>query len=76
MEDLPLVITPHPLNDLTQEQVRELARAAYPLILADLTQQGPIPREAYVDYVHPGARSRQVQQQARAQAAQSAPRAR
>ena len=46
MEALPLLVTPHPLNDLTPEQVRELAQAAYPIVIEQLTGMGEqAPRE-------------------------------
>ena len=57
LEQLPLVVTPHPLNDLTTEQVRELARAAYPAIVAHLTTSGPLPEQTHVDFVHPAERT-------------------
>lgn len=57
IEDLPLVITPHPLNDLTVDEVRELADAAYPVILDQLTSQKTLPRDAYVKFVLPALRS-------------------
>ena len=59
LDRLPLVVTPHPLNDLTPEQLRELARAAYPLIVEQLTGQGALAQNAHVDYIHPGERNRQ-----------------
>ena len=58
LDDLPLVVTPHPLNDLTPEQVRELARSAYPVIVEQLTGQGVLEKHTQVDYVHPAARNR------------------
>ena len=57
LDALPLVVTPHPLNDLTPEQMRELARAAYPIVVQQLTGQGTLERETYVDFVHPAARA-------------------
>ena len=56
LDDLPLVVTPHPLNDLTPAEVRELARAAYPVIVRQLTGQGVLEKHTKVDYVHPAAR--------------------
>jgi len=56
LEELPLVVTPHPLNDLTEEQVAELARAAYPVIIKQLTGQGMLEKETKVNYVHPAVR--------------------
>ena len=58
LDDLPLVVTPHPLNDLTPPEVRELARAAYPVIIRQLTGQGVLEKHTLVDYVHPAARDR------------------
>ena len=58
LEELPLVVTPHPLNDLTPDDVRELARSAYPVIIRQLTGQGPLDRETFLDYVHPAERRR------------------
>ena len=58
LDDLPLVVAPHPLNDLTPEQVRELARAAYPIVIEQLTGQGVLAKHTQVDYVHPAARNR------------------
>ena len=46
-------MTPHPLNDLTEEQVAELARAAYPVIIKQLTGQGMLEKETKVNYVRP-----------------------
>jgi len=58
LDDLPLVVTPHPLNDLTPAEVRELARAAYPVVIRQLTGQGVLEKHTLVDYVHPAARTR------------------
>lgn len=57
LDELPLVVTPHPLNDLTPGQMRELARAAYPIVVRQLTGQGTLERETHVDFVHPAARA-------------------
>ena len=57
LDKLPLVVTPHPLNDLDPEQVKALARAAYPLIIGHLTTTGPLSERSDVDFVHPGNRS-------------------
>jgi hypothetical protein len=53
LDDLPLLVTPHPLNDLTPEQMRELARAAYPVVLRQLTGQGAQETHTPIDFVHP-----------------------
>jgi hypothetical protein len=58
LEDLPLVVTPHPLNDLTPDEVRQLARSAYPVVIRQLTGQGVLDRQTLVDFVHPAARNR------------------
>ena len=58
LDDLPLLVTPHPLNDLSAEQMLELARAAYPIVLVQLTGQGPLEKHTHVDFVHPAARQR------------------
>ena len=56
IENLPLAITPHPLNDLTIEEVRELADAAFPIVLDHLTSKKAMPRDAYIEFVHPALR--------------------
>lgn len=61
IESLPLAITPHPLNDLTMDEVRELADAAYPIMLDQLTSQKPLPRDAYIEFVHPAMRKKSAQ---------------
>ena len=53
LDDLPLLVTPHPLNDLTPEQMRDLARAAYPVVIRQLTGQGALEKATRIDYVHP-----------------------
>ena len=58
LEDLPLIVTPHPLNDLTPGQMLELARAAYPIVIRQLTGQGPLEKQTHVEFVHPAARNR------------------
>lgn len=58
LDQLPLLVTPHPLNDLTTEQVRELAEAAYPIVIAQLVGPGPVPAQTEVDFVHPAERTR------------------
>ena len=56
LDELPLLVVPHPLNDLTPDQVRELARAAYPIVIEQLTGQGRLAPHTKVDYVHPASR--------------------
>jgi hypothetical protein len=51
-------VTPHPLNDLTPEQMLELARSAYPIVIRQLTGQGPLEKQTKVDFIHPAARNR------------------
>ena len=57
LDDLPLLVTPHPLNDLTPDEVRELARRAYPVVIEQLTGQGALAKHTMVDFVHPAART-------------------
>jgi hypothetical protein len=52
IDTLPLLITPHPLNDLTPEQVRDMARVAYPTIVKQLTAGEP-EASTKIAYVHP-----------------------
>jgi hypothetical protein len=56
--DVPILITPHPVNDLTEEQLREMAVAAFPVIVDQLTNQGVLPPNQPIDFVHPAARAR------------------
>lgn len=58
LEDLPLLVTPHPLNDLAPDEVRELARSAYPVVIRQLTGQGTLDRHTLIDFVHPAARAK------------------
>ena len=58
LDDLPLIVTPHPLNDLTPVQMRELARSAYPIVIRQLTGHGPLDKETHVGFVHPAERNR------------------
>lgn len=53
LDNLPLLVTPHPLNDLTPEQMRDLARSAYPIVIRQLTGQGELEKHTLVDFVHP-----------------------
>lgn len=57
IEELPLLITPHPINDLTPEQVREMAEVAYPTIVKQLTGN-ELETNTKIDYVHPAVRAR------------------
>jgi len=56
MEALPLLVVPHPLNDLTPDEVRELARAAYPVVIEQLTGQGAQAPHTQVNFTHPASR--------------------
>ena len=56
LDELPLLVTPHPLNDLTPAEVRELARSAYPVVLEQLTGQGELAKHTRIGFVHPAAR--------------------
>ncbi len=56
IDDLPLLVVPHPLNDLTPAEVRELARSAYPVVIEQLTGQGIQAKHTQVDFIHPAAR--------------------
>ena len=53
LDDLPLLVAPHPLNDLTPGEMRELARAAYPVVIRQLTSMEPQERHTHIDFVHP-----------------------
>ena len=58
IDELPLIVTPHPLNDLTPEQVKDLARACYPAIVRQLTGAAPQQKDDVIAFIHPNARSR------------------
>jgi hypothetical protein len=57
-------VTPHPVNDLTPEQLLDMARAAYPMIIKHLTSQGEIEESTEIDYVHPATRLRSARAEA------------
>jgi len=57
IDNLPVVVGPHPFNDLKPEELRELAAAAYPLIVGQLTGQGTLALNAHADFVHPAKRN-------------------
>jgi hypothetical protein len=69
---LPLIVTPHPLNDLTPDQVRELAQAVYPLIIKQLTNSGPIEQNVYAEFVHPASRGKRAKAEVGGNAGRSA----
>jgi hypothetical protein len=56
--DVPILITPHPVNDLTPDQLKEMAVAAFPVIVEQLTSQGVLPPNQPIDYVHPAVRAK------------------
>lgn len=56
IDSLPILITPHPLNDLSAEHLEEMARAALPVIVEHLTGQGELARDTPIDFVHPAVR--------------------
>ncbi len=58
LETLPLLVVPHPLNDLTPDEVRELARAAYPVVIEQLTGQGKQAPHSKVNFVHHASRKK------------------
>ena len=58
IDNLPVVVGPHPFNDLKPEELRELAAAAYPLIVEQLTGQGALALNAHADFIHPAKRNR------------------
>jgi hypothetical protein len=53
VEDLPLIVTPHPLNDLEPAHVEALARAVYPLVILHLTGQGILDSTVHAPFEHP-----------------------
>lgn len=60
IDSLPLLIVPHPLNDLNPDQVREMAQIAYPVVLQQLCGQGAQEDTTRIDYVHPAVRKKQA----------------
>lgn len=54
---LPLIVLPHPLGDLPEHDVRALAEAAYPQIVAALTGAGDGSPDYLVDFQLPGGRT-------------------
>lgn len=60
LDALPLLVVPHPLNDLKPDEVRELAQLAYPAVLRQLCSQDPQEDTTRIDYVHPAARKKQA----------------
>jgi hypothetical protein len=59
IDDLPLLVLPHPVYDLPPEQLREIARMAYPLIIEQLTGRGVLAKVSSVDFVLPTERNPQ-----------------
>ena len=67
VDELPLLITPHPINDLTPDEVRDMAKVAYPTIVKQLTGS-ELEANTKIDYVLPAERARRaakVQSEAR-----------
>ena len=58
LENLPLLVTPHPVNDLTPDEVREMAQSAYPVVVNQLTGQGALEKHTLIDFVHPAVRTK------------------
>jgi len=51
--ELPLVVLPHPVGDLAEEKLMEMAHMAYPKIVTALTKQEKDTFDYDVDYVLP-----------------------
>ncbi len=58
IEEIPILITPHPVSDLTHDQLREMAVAAFPVVMEQLTGQGVLAQNQPIDFVHPAVRAR------------------
>ena len=54
---LPLVVPPHPLYDLPPAELQEVARRAFPLIVAQLTTGSAPEPLLTVDYRRPAVRA-------------------
>lgn len=52
-DSLPLVVPPHPLYDLSPDQLRQLAHCAYPHIIQQLTQEALAQSVLRVNYQRP-----------------------
>ena len=48
------MVLPHPVGDLPEKNLEELARAAYPKIVAALTAQNDEETDYFIDYILPG----------------------
>ena len=59
VDELPLLITPHPINDLTPDEVRDMAKVAYPTIVKQLTGS-ELEANTRIDYVLPAERVRRA----------------
>ncbi len=55
IDELPLLITPHPVNHLTPEQLREMAQAAYPTVVKQLIGK-ELEADTHIAYVLPSVR--------------------
>lgn len=61
VDALPLIVTPHPLYDLPPEELAKLARCAFPLLVQQLTGDGPPAAQLRVEYERPGSTARGAQ---------------
>jgi hypothetical protein len=59
LDELPLLITPHPINDLTPDQVLDMAKIAYPTIVKQLTSS-ELEANTKIDYVLPAERAKRA----------------
>ena len=59
IDELPLLVTPHPVNDLTPDEVRAMAQVAYPTIVKQLTSN-ELEENTRIDYVLPAERARRA----------------
>ena len=59
IDGLPLLITPHPINDLAPDEVRNMANVAYPTIVKQLTGN-ELELNTKIDYVLPAERARRA----------------
>ena len=51
---LPLVVLPHPVGDLAEADIKDMAEAAYPKILTALSRQKQDTADYVVEYRLPG----------------------
>lgn len=57
LPNLPLIVLPHPIGHLPENEVQALAEAAYPKIVEALTQTGNGATDFFVDYQLPEGRT-------------------